>query len=84
MLIHYKPYILSVERGIDPKNDDIASQRVYLNETGEIWFELFDHKRRRYSLDEIRPYLEIKIGHYHKFVEPLTGKYVTKKEYFDM
>ena len=84
MLINYKPYILSVERGIDQVVDPIGHSKINLNNTNQFWFEIFDHKFNRYSLEEAKPFLELKVAHIHKVPNPQTGEYVKEKKYFDM
>ena len=84
MLINYQPLILSVERGLDTKMDEIATQRVNVSDVNLVWFELFDHKFNRFTLEEARPYIEFNTVMIHKIMEPLTGKYVQSKKYYDM
>ena len=84
MLTNYKPYILSVERGIDRVVDKIGHSMINLNVTNQFWFEIFDHKFERYSLEEAKPFMELKVVHYHKFMDNKTGDYSLNKTYFDV
>ena len=74
MLIRYKPSILSVERGINSEIDAIATSRIHINDTSLIWFELFDHKFKRYTLEEARPYVQFRVAHIHKKMITSSGE----------
>lgn len=84
MLTNYKPYILSVERGIDQVVDKIGHSMITLNDTNQFWFEIFDHNFQRYSLEDAQPFLELKVAQYHKTPNKSSGTYDTQKNYFDL
>ena len=95
MVTHQGPYILSMGRAIDYKQDDAATTKVYGNETTKIHYEVIDNKFNRFEYEEAKKYVSLTYNQITKKMDangevqsetvpfkigPCTKKYFTAQE----
>ena len=69
MVMHNGPYILSMGRAIDYKQDDAATTKVYANETTKIHYEVIDNKFNRFEYEEAKKYVTLTYNQITKKVD---------------